>query len=62
MPRDNDEGEGCIFVFDRATLIGPLSPIPFICEGWDGEDEHEEAIAADITPLSAHLVGTIPVR
>jgi hypothetical protein len=62
LPRDDDEGEGGIFVFDRRSLAGPLTPTPFVCEGWGGEDEHEEAVTADIFPLSAHLVATIPVR
>ena len=62
MPTEGGDTEGHILVFDRKALTGELTPVPFVDEQWNGQDEHEEAVAVEIAPLSDYLIAIIPLR
>ncbi|MDP3659219.1 hypothetical protein [Phenylobacterium sp.] len=60
LPRDDDDGVGRILVFDRHKLSEALTPQPFTSANRT-QDEKEEAVEADIYPLSKYLIAKIAV-
>jgi hypothetical protein len=57
MPRDDDEGRGAVFVFDRRSLAARYRIEPF---RWGGaDDEMEERVWLTNIAIAPHLIGFV---
>jgi hypothetical protein len=63
LKRDNDEGRGSIFVFDRQCLASryeiTCSPEVYWHSDTTFHDEAEEQIFEDVTKIGDHLIGIV---
>ena len=63
MPRDDDEGRGAVFVFDRCSLATRYRLEPFHDPIWDTptfwNDEMEERVWLTNIPIAPHLIGFV---